>query len=112
MLSRSVGSRLHAFLGGHEQRLFAEHLGPLDDLSIMKTDLWDETRNTRMMVWARERGARTFGVDISVLTEGLAHGALGATTDAAVGVAPNGATPVVGVRRRYPWTDRFRRRRM
>ncbi len=48
-----------------ERRLFAEHLAPLDGLRILKTDLWDEAKNTRILRWAAERGARTFGLDIA-----------------------------------------------
>lgn len=48
-----------------EQRLFTEHLPPLAGLRILKTDLWDEAKNTRILAWAAERGARAFGVDIS-----------------------------------------------
>jgi SAM-dependent methyltransferase len=49
----------------NEQRLFAEHFPGLDGLRILKTDLWDEARNTRILVWAAGRGARAYGVDIS-----------------------------------------------
>jgi SAM-dependent methyltransferase len=34
-------------------------------LRVLKTDLWDEAKNTRILAWAAERGARAFGVDIS-----------------------------------------------
>jgi SAM-dependent methyltransferase len=49
----------------NEQRLFLEHFPPLDGLRILKTDLWDEARNTRILVWAASQGARAYGVDIS-----------------------------------------------
>ena len=49
----------------NEQRLFREHFPPLDGLSILKTDLWDEAKNTRILVWAAAHGARTYGVDIA-----------------------------------------------
>nr|AAP58536.1 putative methyltransferase [uncultured Acidobacteriota bacterium] len=49
----------------NEQRLFAEHFPALDGLRILKTDLWDEARNTRILVWAAGHGARAFGVDIA-----------------------------------------------
>jgi SAM-dependent methyltransferase len=54
-----------AYYAANEQRLFAEHFPPLDGLKILKTDLWDEAKNTRILVWASRRGARTFGIDIS-----------------------------------------------
>ena len=74
-LSGAASTDLYA---ANEQRLFTEHFGQLDGLSILKTDLWDEARNTRILQWARERGARTFGVDISLPTIGLARQAFAA----------------------------------
>jgi len=74
-LSGAASTDLYA---ANEQRLFTEHFRQLDGLSILKTDLWDEARNTRIMQWARERGARTFGVDISLPTIGMAHQAFAA----------------------------------
>ena len=32
---------------------------------ILKTDLWDESKNTRILQWAAEQGAAVFGIDIS-----------------------------------------------
>ncbi len=49
----------------NERRLFTEHFPALDGLTILKTDLWDEAKNTRILAWASERGAQTYGVDIS-----------------------------------------------
>jgi SAM-dependent methyltransferase len=71
-LSGAASTRYYA---DNEQRLFTDHFPPLQGLSILKTDLWDEARNTRILVWAAARGARTFGVDISMPTVGLAAGA-------------------------------------
>ncbi len=34
-------------------------------MTILKTDLWDEAKNTRILVWAGLQGARCYGVDIS-----------------------------------------------
>jgi SAM-dependent methyltransferase len=59
------GAASTRFYADNEQRLFADYFGPLEGLSILKTDLWDEAKNTRILIWAHERGARTFGVDIS-----------------------------------------------
>lgn len=75
-LSGAASTRYYA---DNEQRLFTEHFPPLHGLSILKTDLWDEARNTRIMVWARDRGARTFGVDISMPTVLLARDAFKST---------------------------------
>ncbi len=49
----------------NEQRLFEEHFPPLPGLTILKTDLWDEAKNTRILAWASAHGAKAFGVDIS-----------------------------------------------
>jgi SAM-dependent methyltransferase len=62
------GAASTRYYAANEERLFAEHLPSLDGLRILKTDLWDEAKNTRILVWAAERGARAFGVDISAPT--------------------------------------------
>ena len=59
------GAASTRFYADNERRLFSEHFPPLDGLRILKTDLWDEARNTRILAWASERGARAYGVDIS-----------------------------------------------
>src|SRR3954467_2723152 len=68
-----VGERFPA-LGGaastgyyarNERRLFTEHFPPLEGLRILKTDLWDEAKNTRILAWASRQGAPASGVDIS-----------------------------------------------
>jgi S-adenosylmethionine decarboxylase len=60
-----TGAASTSFYRANEARLLVETLPPLTDLRILKTDLWDEAKNTRILQWAAERGARTFGVDIS-----------------------------------------------
>ena len=59
----------------NERRLFADHFPPLAGLRILKTDLWDEARNTRILAWASRQGARAYGVDISRPTVILARAA-------------------------------------
>jgi len=49
-----------------EQRLFNDYLPSLAGLRIMKTDLWDEAKNTRILCWAAEQGADCYGIDISL----------------------------------------------
>jgi SAM-dependent methyltransferase len=61
-LAGAVSTRYYA---DNEQRLFTDHFPALEGLRILKTDLWDEAKNTRILVWAGRQGARTFGVDIS-----------------------------------------------
>ena len=55
-----------------EQWLWRTHLAPLDGLRVLKTDLWDEAKNTRILRWATDEGIRAFGVDIS---PGIVRGA-------------------------------------
>jgi SAM-dependent methyltransferase len=62
------GAASTSFYTANERRLFTEHLPELAGLRILKTDLWDEAKNTRILAWASERGARTFGIDISAPT--------------------------------------------
>src|SRR5262249_29144652 len=53
------------FYRDNEIRLLQRALPPLADLRVLKTDLWDEARNTRILQWAAERGAIAFGIDLS-----------------------------------------------
>ena len=48
-----------------ERLLFEQFFPPLHGRSIFKTDLWDEAKNTEILRWAAEQGARPFGVDIA-----------------------------------------------
>ena len=61
-LAGAVSTRYYA---DNERRLFTEHFPALDGLRILKTDLWDEAKNTRILAWASRRGARAYGIDIS-----------------------------------------------
>jgi SAM-dependent methyltransferase len=44
-------------------------------LKILKTDLWDEAKNTRILAWASRQGARAYGIDISEPIVGQARAA-------------------------------------
>jgi len=75
------GARSTRYYADNEQRLFSEHFAPLAGLKILKTDLWDEAKNTRILAWARQQGACTCGIDISFPTvvqarKSFSHGAL------------------------------------
>ena len=61
------GAASTRYYADNEERLFSEHFGPLKGLSILKTDLWDEAKNTRILVWAAQQGALTYGVDIHAI---------------------------------------------
>jgi SAM-dependent methyltransferase len=60
-----AGAASTRYYSDNERRLFTEHFPPLDGLKILKTDLWDEAKNTRILAWASRQGARAYGVDIS-----------------------------------------------
>jgi SAM-dependent methyltransferase len=84
-LGGAVSTRYYS---DNEQRLFTEHFPALEGLKILKTDLWDEAKNTRILVWASRQGARTYGIDISQPTVIQARAAFDAgpgTLQAAVG---------------------------
>ena len=61
-LGGAVSTRYYA---DNERRLFTDHFPALDGLRLLKTDLWDEAKNTRILAWAGRRGARAYGIDIS-----------------------------------------------
>ena len=83
------GAASTRYYAENEQRLLTEHLPSLTGLNLFKTDLWDEARNTRILAWASQQGARVFGIDISEPTlnrareafDGLPRGCLGAVAD-------------------------------
>jgi SAM-dependent methyltransferase len=51
-----------------EQRLFADLLPDLAGKLLFKTDLWDEAKNSEILLWAAQRGARVAGADIALAT--------------------------------------------
>lgn len=67
------GARSTEFYRANEERLLAGELGDLRGRRILKTDLWDEARNTRILWWAAQSGAEVHGVDISEPTVRLAR---------------------------------------
>lgn len=69
------GAASTRFYAENEQRLFTEHLPALAGMKILKTDLWDEAKNTRILAWASAQGARAYGVDISEPTARQARAA-------------------------------------
>jgi SAM-dependent methyltransferase len=91
-----AGAASTEYYAQNEQRLFAEHLAPLDGLRILKTDLWDEAKNTRILAWAASHGARAYGIDISAPTVVQAHASF---SDAAPLLA------AIGDVRRIPFAD-------
>ncbi len=49
----------------NEKRLIAESLPSLAGRTLLKTDLWDEAKNTRILQWAADQGARVYAIDLS-----------------------------------------------
>ena len=60
-----AGATSTQYYADNERRLFTEHFPALAGLRILKTDLWDEAKNTRILAWASRQGARPCGIDIS-----------------------------------------------
>jgi SAM-dependent methyltransferase len=58
------GARSTAYYLECERRLL-RHLGSLHGRTLFKTDLWDEAKNTEILRWAAEEGARPIGIDLS-----------------------------------------------
>lgn len=48
-----------------ERSLFERYFPGLAGKELFKTDLWDEAKNTRILNWAADQGARVYGIDIS-----------------------------------------------
>jgi len=59
------GAASTRYYADNEQRLFTEHFPVLEGLRMLKTDLWDEAKNTRILAWASRQGARACGIDIA-----------------------------------------------
>jgi len=74
-LAGAVSTRYYS---DNERRLFTEHFPAMEGLRILKTDLWDEAKNTRILAWASRQGARCYGIDISEPTVSQARAAFDA----------------------------------
>jgi S-adenosylmethionine decarboxylase len=72
-----TGAPSTTFYLENEQRLLTETLAPLAGLAMLKTDLWDEAKNTRILQWAVDQGANAFAIDISEPIARQAHAAFG-----------------------------------
>ncbi|MDR7418067.1 MAG: class I SAM-dependent methyltransferase [Armatimonadota bacterium] len=62
------GAPSTAYYAACEQTLLDTYFPALQDRLLLKTDLWDEAKNTEILRWAAERGARPVGVDIAAST--------------------------------------------
>ena len=69
------GAASTAYYLENEKRLLSEHVPDLGRCRVLKTDLWDEVKNTRILQWVHGQGAAVFGVDISEPTARQARAA-------------------------------------
>lgn len=74
-LTGAASTRIYA---GDERALLSEHL-PEFRGRLLKTDLWDEAKNTRILQWVAASGMRVYGIDISPPIVEQARRAFGAT---------------------------------
>ncbi len=49
-----------------EERLFRAYFPDLAGRRLLKTDLWDEAKNTKILRYAADAGAEVYGIDISI----------------------------------------------
>ncbi|MEO8070428.1 MAG: class I SAM-dependent methyltransferase [Acidobacteriota bacterium] len=95
-----AGAASTRFYADNEQRLFAEHFPPLHGLRLLKTDLWDEAKNTRILLWAARHGAAAYGIDISAPIVAHAREAFAGDRD-----VTGGLRAVLGDVREIPFGD-------
>lgn len=62
------GAASTAYYAECERLLLAELLPDLAGQRLFKTDLWDEAKNSEILLWAAERGALVAGADIAPAT--------------------------------------------
>jgi SAM-dependent methyltransferase len=48
-----------------ERLLCEEFFPPVKDLLVLKSDLWDEAKNSEILLWLAEKGARPAGIDLA-----------------------------------------------
>jgi SAM-dependent methyltransferase len=89
------GAASTAYYFENEKRLLSEHIPDLGRCTLLKTDLWDEVKNTRILQWVHGQGAAVFGVDISEPTVRQARAAF----------ADSGLRGVASDVRRLPFRD-------
>ena len=89
------GAASTAYYRENEKRLLSEHLPDLARSAVLKTDLWDEVKNTRILQWMHGQGAAAFGVDISEPTVRQARAAF----------SDDGLRATVADVRRLPFLD-------
>lgn len=64
------------YFSKREKEILSKWFGSFKGKKLFKSDLWDEVKNTKLLRWAHQRGAKCFGIDIS--RKVLSAAALGA----------------------------------
>lgn len=64
-LGGALSTSLYA---ANERALITSAVPSLTGARVLKTDLWDEAKNTRIGEWMADQGAHVFGIDISPAT--------------------------------------------
>jgi SAM-dependent methyltransferase len=59
------GAPSTAYYAACEQWLLGRFFPDLRGRTLLKTDLWDEAKNSEILLWAAEQGARPFGIDVA-----------------------------------------------
>jgi S-adenosylmethionine decarboxylase len=90
-----TGAASTTYYFDNERRLIEAALPSLDGCVLLKTDLWDEAKNTRILQWAADQGARVYGIDLSEPIVRAARDAFGRRP----------LTPIVSDVRRLPFGD-------
>ena len=90
-----TGAASTEYYFANEKRLLTETFPTLAGLTLLKTDLWDEAKNTRILQWVAQQGAEVVGIDIS---EPIVHQARAAFDGHCL-------RPVVSDVRRLPFVD-------
>jgi SAM-dependent methyltransferase len=62
------GAPSTAYYAECERTLCTDFFPGLAGRRLLKSDLWDEAKNTEILYWAADRGAQTFGIDIALST--------------------------------------------
>jgi SAM-dependent methyltransferase len=58
----------HTCSAENERDLLLRHLPTRSGARLLKTDLWDEAKNTRILRWTASRGIDVYGLDLSMPT--------------------------------------------
>ena len=60
-----------------ERTLCDQYFPRMKDLLVLKSDLWDEAKNSEILLWMAEKGARPVGIDLAYDVVSLAGRVLG-----------------------------------